>query len=250
MTKRQKSGGNGRRGWKKLVAKYHGCWVSTLVLSSLGFSQKTITCRKKGMFILIHQHFSVKHRHYETFILFLHGSWWVRWIAIKVWPATWKDFHPGYRWKCKRFDIASYLYVEANWSGDFCWFTMSTLFSKFQKQRQKWGGSMYIYILYIHIECVLGNCQDTYICTYKHTWGFPKMVAFPQQPSGVSPTKNLINTWGGDWGETHHLRKHPHIHKHISCHQLVEGILLGGVSSWQRIGRIEKALYGPVGEGG
>ena len=194
MTKRQKSGGNGRRGWKKLVAKYHGCWVSTLVLSSLGFSEKTITCRKKGMFILIHQHFSVKHRHYETCILFLHGSWWVRWIAIKVWPATWKDFHPWYRWTCKRFDIASYLYVEANWSGEFCWFTcgsqliwrillvhmwkptdlenfvgshveanwsgeycwftMSISFSKFQKQRQNWGGSMYIYILYItHWMC-------------------------------------------------------------------------------------------------
>ena len=184
---------------EKNGCKYHGCWVSTLVLSSLGFSQKTITCRKKGMFILIHQHFSVKHMHYETCITFLDGSWLVSWIAMKVWSAAWKDFHPGYRWKCKRFDIASYLYVEANWSGEFCWFTMSILFSKFQKQRQL-GVVPCIYTYSIYTLNVFLEIAKTHTYAYTHTYGgFLKCWVSPNNHWFVflQKTGSTLEVWNG-----------------------------------------------------
>ena len=39
------------------------------------------------------------------------------------------------------------------------------------------------------------------------------MVGFPNN-HGVFLLK-MISTWGGDWGQTHHLRKHPYTDTHI-----------------------------------
>lgn len=122
------------------------------------------------------------------------------------------------------------------------------------KSNGKIGVVPCIYTLSIYTLNVFLEIAKTHTYAYIHIHGcFPKMVASPNNHGGF-PTKNWINTWGVKWGVNPPFKEtQTYTQTHLwrfSCPQLVEGILLGGVSSWQRIGRIEKARrYGAIRPG-